>query len=120
MQALRLSLAGLCCATLLAGCSGGTPWGATPQNIPLPRIENVPAILDAGTTAGAQRLADRVRAALAAQPQLASSDIRVEGLESGVIVLHGSPPSDAERQLAVQTARQVAGVREVVDRMAGR
>ena len=52
-------------ATLLtAGCTGGTPWGATPQNLPqvnLPRLENIPAHIDAGTNAGAQRLAERVR-----------------------------------------------------------
>ena len=38
-------------ATLLtAGCTGGTPWGATPQNLPqvnLPRLENIPAHIDA-------------------------------------------------------------------------
>ena len=58
-------------ATLLtAGCTGGTPWGATPQNLPqvnLPRLENIPAHIDAGTNAGAQRLAERVRTALGAQ-----------------------------------------------------
>ncbi|WP_423457031.1 BON domain-containing protein [Ottowia sp. VDI28] len=119
MQLARLSLATFCGTTLLlAGCSGGTPWGATPQNIPVPHIENIPAVMDAGTTAGAQRLAERVRAKLAAEPRLANSNLRVEGFESGVIILNGSPPSAEERSLAVQTARQVPGVRDVVDRMA--
>ena len=118
MRLARLSLASLCGATRrFAGCTGGTPWGATPQSIPLPHIENIPAVLDAGTTAGAQRLAERVRARLAAEPRLASSNLRVEGFESGVIVLSGSPPSAAERSLAVQTTRQVPGVRDIVDRM---
>ena len=108
-------------ATLLtAGCTGGTPWGATPQNLPqvnLPRLENIPAHIDAGTNAGAQRLAERVRVALGAQPALA--DVRVEGYEGGLIILSGAVPSPADRTQAVQTARQVVGVREVVDRMVG-
>ena len=108
----------LAAALLTTGCAGGTPWGATPQNWPqvtLPRVEEIPAHVDAGTTAGSQRLAERVRAALAAQPTLAG--VRVEGLEGGLIVLSGALPSPADRPLAVQTARQVVGVRDVVDRM---
>ena len=103
----------------LTGCNGGTPWGATPQNIPLPRIENIPAVLDAGSTAGAQRLAERVRATLASEPRLASSNLQVDVFESGVVILSGTPPSSSERSLALQTAQQVPGVRDVVDRMAG-
>ncbi|MFO4987106.1 BON domain-containing protein, partial [Salmonella enterica subsp. enterica serovar 1,4,[5],12:i:-] len=67
--------------------------------------------------AGAQRLAERVRVALGAQPALA--DVRVEGYEGGLIILSGAVPSPADRTQAVQTARQVVGVREVVDRMVG-
>lgn len=104
-------------AALLTGCTGGTPWGATPQNIRLPRIENIPATIEAGTTAGAQRLAERVRAALNSEPRLAGSNLQVEGFEGGVIILSGAPTSSAERELALQTARQIPGVRDVVDRM---
>lgn len=104
-------------AALLAGCTGGTPWGATPQSIRLPRIENIPATMEAGTTAGAQRLAERVRAALNSEPRLAGSNLQVEGFEGGVIILSGAPTSSAERELALQTARQIPGVRDVVDRM---
>ena len=107
-------------ALLGAGCTGGTPWGATPQTLPqvtLPRLENIPAHVDAGTNAGAQRLAERVRSALGAQPGL--SDVRVEGYEGGLIILSGTVPSPADRAQAVQTARQVVGVREVVDRLVG-
>lgn len=118
MRAVKFLTACACGATvLLAGCTGGTPWGATPQNIRLPRIENIPATMEAGTTAGAQRLAERVRAALNAEPRLAGSTLQVEGFEGGVIILSGAPPSAAERELAVQTARQIPGVRDVVDRM---
>jgi hypothetical protein len=115
-----LALAGA--AVLLAACAGGTPWGATPQHIPLPplpRLEQVPAHIEAGTTAGAQRIAERVRAALAAQPRLAQAGLRVQGLEGGVMVVEGTVASPDDRALALATARQVAGVRDVVDRMAG-
>ena len=119
MQQPKVPLAILCCTALaLAGCSGGTPWGATPQNIPLPRLENIPAELDAGSTAGSQRLAERVRATLQAAPRLAGANLRVEGLEGGLIVLSGSLPTAADRDLARQTVQKVAGVRDVVDRMA--
>lgn len=116
-----LALAGA--AALLAACAGGTPWGATPQHIPvlppLPRLEQVPAHIEAGTTAGAQRIAERVRDALAAQPRLAQAGLRVQGLEGGVMVVEGTVASPDDRALALATARQVAGVRDVVDRMAG-
>ena len=108
----------LAACALLAGCAGGTPWGATPQNwpqVPLPRLEQIPAHVEAGTTAGSLRLAERVQAALATQPALAG--VQVEGLEGGLVVLSGALSSAAERAQAVQTARQVVGVREVVDRM---
>lgn len=108
----------------LAGCQGGTPWGATPQQAPLPQLDNIAAQLndvavqfEADTTAGAQRVADRVRAALAAEPRLSGAQLGVDGFEGGVIVLSGTVPSAAEQELALQTARGIAGVRQVVDRM---
>ncbi len=107
---------------LLAACgSGGTPWGATPTRIeiPVPDLRKAPEVWDgaSGSTAGAQRVAERVRAALAAQPALAGSHLGVEGYEGGLIILSGQLASPADRALAVQTARGVAGVRDVVDRM---
>ena len=117
-----LLLVGAAALPLLAGCgSGGTPWGATPQriDIPVPDLRKAPEVWDgaSGSTAGAQRVADRVRAALAAQPSLAGSTLGVEGYEGGVIILSGQLANPADRALAVQTARGVTGVRDVVDRM---
>lgn len=117
-----LLLAGAAALSLLVGCgSGGTPWGATPTRleIPVPDLRQVPEVWDgaSGSTAGAQRVADRVRAALAAQPSLAGSRLGVEGYEGGVVILSGQLVNAADRALALQTARSVAGVREVVDRM---
>lgn len=119
----RAALAGAmtAAAMLLAACTGGTPWGATPQRIevPVPDLRKAGEAFDgaSGSTAGAQRVADRVRAALAAQPSLAGLPLQVEGLEGGLIVLSGQVPSAAERALAVRTARQVTGVGDVVDRL---
>ena len=56
-----------------------------------------------------------VRSALAAQPSL--TGVQVEGLEGGLVVPSGRVPSPNERQLAVQTARSVTGVTNVVDRL---
>ena len=119
-----LWLAGAAMALLTACGSGGTPWGATPTRIdlpaiPVPDLRQVPEVWDgaSGSTAGAQRVAERVRAALMAQPVLAGSRLGVDGYEGGVIILSGQLANPADRALAVQTARGVAGVRDVVDRM---
>lgn len=120
-----LLLAGAAALSLLAGCgTGGTPWGATPTRIeipaiPVPDLRKASEVLDgaSGSTAGAQRVADRVRAALAAQPALAGSALSVDTYEGGVVILSGQLANPADRALAVQTARSVAGVRDVVDRM---
>ena len=53
------------------------------------------------------------------QPRLAQAGLRVQGLEGGVMVVEGTVASPDDRALALATARQVAGVRDVVDRMAG-
>ncbi len=108
--------------SLLTACgSGGTPWGATPTHleIPVPDLRKAPEVWDgaSGSTAGAQRVADRVRSALAVQPALAGSNLGVEGYEGGVIILSGQLADPADRALALQTARGVTGVRDVVDRM---
>lgn len=120
-HSLHFALLGALAAALLAGCSGGTPWGATPQRleVPLPDLTRATQQFDgaSGSTAGAQRVAERVRAALAAEPQLAGQPIGVEGLEGGLIVLSGNVRSAAARQRALDTAQRVPGVREVVDRM---
>ena len=83
----------------------------------MPDLSKAPEVFDgvSGSTAGSQRVADRVRSALAAQPSL--TGVQVEGLEGGLIVLSGRVPSPNERQLAVQTARSVTGVTNVVDRL---
>ena len=113
----RIATAALALAacTLLAACSGGTPWGATPQNlpVPLPDLSRAGQVLDgaSGSTAGALRVAERVRQALN------DPAITVDGFEGGLIVLGGRPADGAARQRAIETARSVAGVSQVVDRM---
>ncbi|MDO5623459.1 MAG: BON domain-containing protein [Pseudomonadota bacterium] len=87
----------------------------------MPDLRQAPEVWDgvSGSTAGAQRVAERVRDALAAQPALAHARLGVEGYEGGLIILNGSLPTAADRALAVQTARSVTGVRDVVDRLTG-
>ena len=110
-------------ALLMGGCTGGTPWGAMPERIeiPVPDLRKAPEVFDgvSGSTQGSLRVAQRVRSALTAQPSLASLSLQVEGLEGGLIVLSGAGPSPSERSLALQTARQVTGVTNVVDRLTG-
>ena len=118
----RIATAALALAacTMLAACSGGTPWGATPQNLPqinLPSVEVVSARIDAGTNAGAQRLAERVRNALLGQSALAGAQLGVEGFEGGLIVLSGRLADAGQRALVLSTTRQVPGVGDVADRM---
>ena len=107
-----LALLGCC---LLTACTGGTPWGATPQrlDLPIPDLTRVPQVLDgaSGSTSGALRVAERVRQALN------DPTITVDGFEGGLIVLGGRPADGAARQRAIETARGVAGVSQVVDRM---
>lgn len=115
-----VSLALAACA-LLAACSGGTPWSATPQNLPvsLPDLSRAGQVVDgaSGSTAGALRVAERVHRALEADPVLAGQGLSVEGLEGGLIVLGGPVRSTGDRQRAIDTARRVPGVSQVVDRM---
>ena len=110
-------------ALLMGGCTGGTPWGAMPERIeiPVPDLRKAPEVFDgvSGSTQGSLRVAQRVRSALTAQPSLADLSLQVEGLEGGLIVLSGAVPSPNERSLALQTARQVTGVTNVVDRLTG-
>lgn len=104
----------------LSACTGGTPWGATPQNLPqinLPSVEVVSARVDASTNAGAQRLAERVRNALLGQSALAGAQLGVEGFEGGLIVLSGRLADAGQRALVLSTTRQVPGVGDVADRM---
>ena len=125
-QLARRPFASVALATALTGllsaCTGGTPWGAMPERIeiPVPDLRKAPEVFDgvSGSTQGSLRVAQRVRSALAAQPSLAGLNLQVEGLEGGLVVLSGAVPSASERQLALQTARQVTGVTSVVDRLA--
>lgn len=111
----------LAAGALLAACSGGTPWGATPQslNVPLPDLSRAGQVADgaSGSTAGALRVAERVHQALATDPQLAGQGLTVQGLEGGLVVLGGPVRSTGDRQRAIDTARRVPGVSQVVDRM---
>ncbi len=61
----------------------------------------------------------KVKAALLAEPGLRSMEIHVD-TKDGVVTLTGTPDSSAVRDKAVVVARNVAGVKEVVDQMASK
>lgn len=61
----------------------------------------------------------KVKAALLAEPGLRSMDIHVD-TKDGVVTLTGSPDTAASRDRAVVIARNVAGVKDVVDQMASK
>ena len=61
----------------------------------------------------------KVKAALLAEPGLRSMEIHVD-TKDGVVTLTGTPDSSAVRDKAVVVARNVAGVKDVVDQMASK
>jgi osmotically-inducible protein OsmY len=61
----------------------------------------------------------KVKAALLAEPGLRSMEIHVD-TKDGVVTLTGSPDTAANRDRAVVIARNVAGVKDVVDQMASK
>ena len=61
----------------------------------------------------------KVKAALMAEPGLRSMEIHVD-TKDGVVTLTGTPDSSANRDRAVLIARNVAGVRDVIDQMASK
>lgn len=61
----------------------------------------------------------KVKAALLAEPGLRSMEIHVD-TKDGVVTLTGTPDSSAVRDKAVVVARNVTGVKDVVDQMASK
>lgn len=61
----------------------------------------------------------KVRAALMAEPALKSIEIHVD-TKDGVVTLTGTSDSSASRDKAVVIARNVTGVKDVVDQMASK
>jgi hyperosmotically inducible periplasmic protein len=89
-------------ATLVV-CLGLAMGTALGQSTAPPKLE------DAGTTA-------RVKGALIANKATKATQINVETLD-GVVQLSGFVDSEAARQAAVVTARNIGGVKEVQDRL---
>lgn len=108
-------------AALLGGCAGGGYggyggygggyYGQPPMDGPMsPR--------EAGRRAQEQSLEDRVMAALRADPRVGAQGITVTSQGGGVVMLGGTPANGvAGRDLALQIARSVWGVRSVANNM---
>ena len=107
----RTVLIGCALATgaLLAGCAGGGGWsepGGSMSNTEAAKLRH------------AQNLEERVMAALRSDPRVGAQGLRVEGRSDGTVVISGTPANGtAGRDLALMIARNVAGVRKVVNSM---
>ncbi len=110
-----LALCSLAAGVLLAGCAGNGGWsdqggwndqGGSFSNRETARLSY------------AQNLEQRVMAALRADPRVGAQALRVEGRADGTVVISGSPANGpAGRDLAMMIARNVSGVRNVVNSM---
>lgn len=69
-----------------------------------------------GQTAGDSTITVKVKSALIGDEQVKARNIDVD-TKRGVVYLKGTVASNAEKDKAVSLARQVAGVREVQDRL---
>lgn len=104
-----LTAGALAAGTLLAGCAGGGGWSE-----PGGSMSNS----QAAKASYAQNLEERVMAALRADPRVGAKGLRVEGRSDGTVVISGTPDNGtAGRDLALMIARNVGGVRNVVNSM---
>lgn len=104
-----LTVGALAAGTLLAGCAGGGGWSE-----PGGSMSNS----QAAKASYAQNLEERVMAALRADPRVGAKGLRVEGRSDGTVVISGTPDNGtAGRDLALMIARNVGGVRNVVNSM---
>lgn len=98
----------------LAGCAGG---GFGGYGYDSPR-EGPMSTREAARQAQEQNIQDRVMAALRADPRVGAQGLTVHSQGDGVIVIGGSPANGvAGRDLALRIARDVWGVRRVVNNM---
>lgn len=110
---LPLALVG---AGLLAGCAGGG-YGYGDGRYGRDAAQEAQDY-NRAKQASRENLADRVRAVMRSDMRLGAG-IVVESPEDGVIVLSGLPAGGmAQAQIAVDRARSVFGVRQVVNRLA--
>lgn len=99
----------LATGALLAGCAGNGGWsepGGSMSNSEAAKLSH------------AQNLEQRVMAALRADPRVGAQGLRVEGKSDGTVIIGGTPANGTGgRDLALAIARNVPGVRKVVNSM---
>jgi osmotically-inducible protein OsmY len=76
-------------------------------------LQVVPEKREAGARVADDQLDDRVKAALDKDKSLADSDIDVESVHDGVVLLGGSAKTEADHLRAIEVASRVDGVRHV-------
>lgn len=104
-----LATCALAAGALLAGCASDGGWsepGGSMSNSEAAKLSH------------AQNLEQRVMAALRADPRVGAQGLRVEGRSDGTVTISGSPANGTGgRDLALSIARNVPGVRKVVNSM---
>lgn len=101
-------LVAVCVVSLsLLGCGAGTNESRKKDDTQEEKRTMTVAVKDAALTA-------QVKMALAVKRGVAATEINVD-TDEGVVTLHGQVGTEAERQLAVMVARNVDGVKDVVN-----
>ena len=111
---LTLALSGAVLVTVASGCAnmattGGNPNAGYGSNTPLPGSAT-PAY------SANEHLAKRVMASLEADARIGAKSLTVKVID-GVVELGGNADTVGARNLALETARRVPGVRTVVNNM---
>ena len=101
----------LAAGTLLTGCAGGYDgWNSPSTGSMSPQ--------SAARMSRWQDLERRVMAALSADPRVGAHGLKAEVQSEGVVTISGTPANGTGgRDLALQIARSVPGVRQVVNNM---
>lgn len=101
----------LAAGALLTGCAGGYDgWNAPATGSMSPQ--------SAARMSRWQDLERRVMAALSADPRVGAHGLKAEVQSEGVVTISGTPANGTGgRDLALQIARSVPGVRQVVNNM---
>ncbi len=82
-------------------------------------LQVVPAARQEQVAASDDELEERVEQALDADPQLADSDIDVESVNGGVVLIEGTAKTLTDQLHAIEVATRVPGVRRVASQVTG-
>ncbi|MGV8843246.1 MAG: BON domain-containing protein [Pseudomonas sp.] len=99
-------------ATAVGALGAGSVAFADVQATQAPLMLAGESMDDAGQAASDTWITGKVKSSFVAEDSLSALDIKVE-TTNGVVSLSGTVTSDAERDLAINTAKRIKGVKEV-------